>query len=284
MENVVTKSCEQFGTVRQINGEPALWCGSDVAKALGYSNPRKALLDHCKDVTKRDAPTNSGIQKMSFIPEADVYRLICHSKLPKAQEFEQWVFEDVVPKAVKGESCRQLTFDDTAQYEYFDKTYRGVAVLTSEDISHLFGKNYIVSATIRNNLEIGTEYCLLEKAELAKFKIENPKVKRSASAILIVFKAGFEKLCKVYGAAIEKPKCFRIEEKESRPIKFITQQTRANMAEIRRQAERLIHLTYLLDDSEGQMLSGETYYQSKMAIIRQMKAIGNCVIISQRFK
>lgn len=87
MENVITKTNEQFGSIRTIEGKPQLWCGSDVAKALGYSNTRDALARHCKGVVKHDTLTSKGTQKLSFIPEADVYRLICHSKLPKAQEF-----------------------------------------------------------------------------------------------------------------------------------------------------------------------------------------------------
>lgn len=77
------------------------FCGSDVAKALGYSNPRKALSDHCKGVTKRYTPTSDGEQEMSFIPEGDVYRLIASSKLPSAEKFEKWVFDDVLPSIRK---------------------------------------------------------------------------------------------------------------------------------------------------------------------------------------
>ena len=87
-----------FGQVRIIedNGKP-LFCGSDVAKALGYSNPRDALNRHCKGVVKRDTPTEGGLQQISFIPEGDVYRLITHSKLPSAERFESWVFDEVLP-------------------------------------------------------------------------------------------------------------------------------------------------------------------------------------------
>lgn len=89
---------KNFGFIRteEINSK-IYFCGSDVAKALGYSNPRKAIIDHCKGVTKRDTPTNSGIQKMSFISEGDVYRLIASSKLPTAQKFESWVFDEILP-------------------------------------------------------------------------------------------------------------------------------------------------------------------------------------------
>lgn len=89
---------EEFGSVRTVeeNGK-ILFCGKDVAEALGYAVPRKALLDHCKGVLKRNTPTNGGIQEMSFIPEGDVYRLITHSKLPAAEKFESWVFDEILP-------------------------------------------------------------------------------------------------------------------------------------------------------------------------------------------
>ena len=70
---------------------------SDVAAALGYANPRKAVSDHCKGVTKRDTPTSSGVQSMSYIGEGDLYRLIMKSKLPSAEKFESWVMDEVLP-------------------------------------------------------------------------------------------------------------------------------------------------------------------------------------------
>lgn len=89
---------EEFGDIRttEIDGKP-YFVGTDVAKALGYSNPRKAILDHCKGVTKRDTPTSSGIQSMSYINEGDLYRLIMKSKLPSAEKFETWVMDEVLP-------------------------------------------------------------------------------------------------------------------------------------------------------------------------------------------
>lgn len=88
----------KFGEVRTIEEDgKVLFCGSDVAKALGYSNPRDALSRHCRGVVKRDTPTESGMQEMSFIPEGDIYRLAARSKLPGAEEFERWVFDEVVP-------------------------------------------------------------------------------------------------------------------------------------------------------------------------------------------
>lgn len=91
-----------FGQLRTIEEDgKILFCATDVAKALGYINPRDAISRHCRGVVKRDAPTQGGIQAITFIPEGDVYRLITHSKLPGAEKFESWVFDDVLPSLRK---------------------------------------------------------------------------------------------------------------------------------------------------------------------------------------
>lgn len=89
---------EEFGEIRtaEIDGKP-YFVGTDVAKALGYSNPRDAVSRHCKGVVKRDTPTSSGIQSISYINEGDLYRLIMKSKLPSAEKFESWVMDEVLP-------------------------------------------------------------------------------------------------------------------------------------------------------------------------------------------
>ncbi len=64
---------------------------------MGYSNPNKAVNDHCRAITKRSTPISGKMQDINFIPEGDVYRLIVHSKLPDAEKFERWVFDEVLP-------------------------------------------------------------------------------------------------------------------------------------------------------------------------------------------
>ena len=216
MENIITKTNEQFGSIRTIEGKPQLWCGSDVAKALGYSNTRDALARHCKGVVKHDTLTSKGTQKLSFIPEADVYRLICHSKLPKAQEFEKWVFEDVVPDAVH--ECRQMTFDD---YEYFDKTFNGQPVLTAKDVAKLTGvhKSSIEWYLRQNEFLHGTDYYRLEGRTLMQFKMQNPKYPKNVPCVNIITKSGFDKLVKIFGAKVDTPKLF-IEEKKAPEVKL----------------------------------------------------------------
>lgn len=89
---------EQFGKVRIIDEDgKVLFCGTDVAKALGYARPNDAVSRHCRATVKRSSPISGKLQEINFIPEGDVYRLITHSKLPAAQKFESWVFDEVLP-------------------------------------------------------------------------------------------------------------------------------------------------------------------------------------------
>lgn len=90
-----------FGEVRTLeaNGK-VLFCGSDVAKALGYSRPSDALAAHCRYTVKRSIPHPQSPDKtieMSFIPESDLYRLVFSSKLPNAERFTDWVTEEILP-------------------------------------------------------------------------------------------------------------------------------------------------------------------------------------------
>ena len=93
---------EKFGEIRTITkGDKTYFAGSDVAKALGYAIPHKAVQTHCKGVLKWNIPTNSGNQDVLFITEGDIYRLIMKSKLPSAEEFERWVMDEVLPSIRK---------------------------------------------------------------------------------------------------------------------------------------------------------------------------------------
>lgn len=82
-----------------VDGDTVEYCARDIATALGYTNPNKAIGDHCKGVTNRyPLATAGGVQQAVFISEGDVYRLIVSSQLPAAVEFERWLFDEVVPQ------------------------------------------------------------------------------------------------------------------------------------------------------------------------------------------
>ena len=84
--------------------------------ALGYANTNKAISDHCKGITNRyPLETAGGTQQTKFITEPDVYRLITHSKLPSAQRFEAWIFEEVLPSIRKTGGYMAAVPDETPE-------------------------------------------------------------------------------------------------------------------------------------------------------------------------
>ena len=89
----------EFGSIRAIyqNGEPWL-SGKDVAQALGYTNPQKALRDHVddEDKTVNDSFTVNGTRGI-LINESGLYSLVLSSKLPGAKKFKRWITSEVLP-------------------------------------------------------------------------------------------------------------------------------------------------------------------------------------------
>ena len=104
MNAIETFENVEFGRIRAvtINDEP-WFVGKDVAEALGYSNPRKALIDHVDEEDKgvTECDTLGGKQNMTIINESGLYGLIFGSKLPNAKKFKRWVTSEVLPSIRK---------------------------------------------------------------------------------------------------------------------------------------------------------------------------------------
>lgn len=95
----------EFGEIRTvtIDGEPWM-VGKDVAQALGYSNPRKALADHVDNEDKHGVTIRDAIgrdQEAIGINESGLYSLVLSSKLPGAKKFKRWVTSEVLPSIRK---------------------------------------------------------------------------------------------------------------------------------------------------------------------------------------
>ena len=94
----------EFGKVRtvEINGEPWL-VGKDVAAALGYQNPQRAIRDHVDEEDKgvTEMVTPGGKQSVPIINESGLYCLVLSSKLPGAKKFRRWVTSEVLPSIRK---------------------------------------------------------------------------------------------------------------------------------------------------------------------------------------
>lgn len=103
MENMIRIfENEEFGKVRTLQEDDSriLFCGKDVATALGYRDTVNALKAHCKEdgvVIHHLTDSLGRKQSAKFISEGNLYRLTTHSRLPSAEKFESWIFDEVLP-------------------------------------------------------------------------------------------------------------------------------------------------------------------------------------------
>ncbi len=115
-----------FGEIRTLEeGGKVLFCGKDVAKALGYVNAPDAIAKHCKKdgIAKHDSLDSLGRKNtFTFVNEGNLYRLISHSKLPTAEKFESWIFDEVLPQIRKTGGYIPIEEEDTEQ-ELLAKAY-----------------------------------------------------------------------------------------------------------------------------------------------------------------
>lgn len=109
MGNIQIFNHPKFGDVRTAIAENGsiLFCLSDVARSLGYARPADAVSSHCKKgVCILPTPTQNQygaivMQDMKYGPEGCIYRLTLKSQLPDAEEFQDWVCDDVLPSIRK---------------------------------------------------------------------------------------------------------------------------------------------------------------------------------------
>ena len=114
---------EVFGEIRtcQVNNQ-IMFVGKDVATALGYTDPQKALrmhLDNDDKLTRQIVVSGQG-RRTYIINESGLYSLILSSKLPQAKAFKRWVTAEVLPQIrktggyipTKDSEGRQLSVDE----------------------------------------------------------------------------------------------------------------------------------------------------------------------------
>ena len=146
--NMTVFRFEESAPIRTVTIANVTWfVGKDVCRVLGYSNDADAISRHCKGVVKRyPLETAGGKQEIRILSEADVMRLICGSKLPAAQKFEQWVFEEVLPSIRKtGKYAAPVQpelplIDGLPDMEkLFRVKYNGVPVVATQYLAEAFG-------------------------------------------------------------------------------------------------------------------------------------------------
>lgn len=181
MNDLTTFSNPEFGQVRtvEINGTPWL-VGKDVAVALGYKNPGKAIIAHVDEEDKRlvvlpqETDSQNGnvspASKTALINESGLYSLILSSKMPKAKAFKHWVTSEVLPAIHK-----------TGAYESFQ---------AKQHIEQLEATNTRLNAAIQ-----AVSSAKQQLAEVIDLRGEFIKLRDDRKARFIQAKADYGKMC-----------------------------------------------------------------------------------------
>ncbi|MEN3259946.1 BRO family protein [Sodalis endosymbiont of Spalangia cameroni] len=113
--------------VQVIDGEP-WFCLKDVCDILTIANSSRVASDvlDSKGVRKTDTLTSGGIQELNFVNEPNLYRVIFRSNKPEAKQFQDWVFDDVLP-----------TIRKTGKYEHPVYKPESHELFTANDTSNL---------------------------------------------------------------------------------------------------------------------------------------------------
>lgn len=126
---------EIFGNVRATVIDDNVWMvGKDVATALGYTNPNKALKDHCREegVTFCYTPTNGGKQELKYINQRNVIRLIMRSKLKQAELFQDWVEDEIIPSVL---ATGEYKYNKKEEKQKFNPLQECALIVFGEDSS-----------------------------------------------------------------------------------------------------------------------------------------------------
>ena len=154
---------EKFGSLRILKDDNGriMFCGKDVASALGYSNTKDAIRRHCRWGVKHDLPhpqSPSKTIKMIFIPEGDVYRLVAHSKLPRAAEFESWIFDKILPQINQtgGYVSNEEMFIEN-YLPFLDKPYQPLVEFANQvaNTDNLIDMNAMAKLARAENIPVG---------------------------------------------------------------------------------------------------------------------------------
>ncbi|WP_420574363.1 Bro-N domain-containing protein [Kordia sp.] len=162
-----SKEEKMLSEIRTIEIDGEIWfVASDVAKTLGYKRPSEAVRQHCKEkgTVKHRVPTDGGDQEVLIVNEPNVYRLIIKSKLPSAEKFEEWLFEEVVP------SIRKKGF-----YGRIDRSQAPNFYLRYKDNLHKIDRNYF---------SVISELFVTLNAELEKVGYEIPNRSETGKQIM----------------------------------------------------------------------------------------------------
>lgn len=192
-DGMLTVSNSEFGKLDiLVEDGKELFPATECARILGYNQPGGAVRTHCQGCVKRTVVDARGCKQIAnYIPEGDLWRLIIRSRLPAAQKFEKWLFDEVLPELRRTGGYRAKPAADLP-HQWMG---RG-CIIVDEAVKRLGVKKDKVVGLLRQRktvYRIGVDWETLRGTELDEYKFYN-RVGSVAKGLLIVYDTGYAKL------------------------------------------------------------------------------------------
>lgn len=192
-DGMLTVSNSEFGKLDiLVEDGKELFPATECARILGYNQPGGAVRTHCQGCVKRTVVDARGCKQIAnYIPEGDLWRLIIRSRLPAAQKFEKWLFDEVLPELRRTGGYRAKP-DTELPHQWMG---RG-CIIVDEAVKRLGVKKDKVVGLLRQRktvYRIGVDWETLRGTELDEYKFYN-RVGSVAKGLLIVYDTGYAKL------------------------------------------------------------------------------------------
>lgn len=145
----------------------------------------------------------------TYLTESEFIDFMLEAKTEKVKPFRKWVTQEVLP-SIRKTGSYSLEQKQEQPYEYFDKIFNGVPVLTTSDIAYFTGlpQTSVGWYVRKSDLICGIDFFVAEGRALAEMKKRHPKMSAMISKLLLITKSGFDKLMKENGVQVEQIPCF----------------------------------------------------------------------------
>lgn len=210
--------------IQDDNGEPLFELYStgaalgQVVSAKGKIYPNKKRID--QNIINADISMVLRNAKL-YLTESQLYDLMLEVRTEKVKPFRKWVVNEVLP-SIRKKGSYSIEQKQEQPYEYFDKIFNGVPVLSTLDIAHFTGLSQTtINWYIRkSDLICGIDFFVAEGRALAEMKKRHPKMSAMIPRMLLITKSGFDKLMKENGVQVEPLPCFNTPTHKERPKKL----------------------------------------------------------------
>ncbi len=191
------------------NFENPLFVAADVAEWIGHRNVTEMLRSVDDDEKLTSTILRAGQRRQTnMLTEYGLYEVLMQSRKPIAKEFKKQVKE--ILRSIRKTGSYSLEQKQEQPYEYFDKMFNGVPVVSALDIAHFTGLSQTTVGWYvrKSDLICGIDYFIAEGRALAEMKKRYPKLSVMISRMLLVTKSGFNKLMKENNIHVEPLPCF----------------------------------------------------------------------------